>query len=330
MMENGRPKAGVIGVGTMGQHHARVYAELAEVDLLGVCDADADRAASVAEHNATRSLSRDGLLDAVDLVSIAVPTEYHYELARECIERGVHVLVEKPFVAEREEGERLASLAEERDVRIQVGHIERFNPAVAAVREVLDDHDLIAVDAKRLSPPLDRNIEDSAAFDLMIHDIDVLFSLAGSELTALNASGTRENRYIDAQLGFESGVVASLTASRLTQEKVRKLSITTAESWIVVDYLDQSIEMHRHSLPEYIEQQGELRYRHEGIVERPMVESAEPLKRELASFVECVRSGREPEVSVADGLCALDVAKRIDELAAESGANAPELPSDSP
>jgi predicted dehydrogenase len=186
------------------------------------------------------------------------------------------------------------------------------------------------IDAKRLSPPLDRNIEDSAAFDLMIHDIDVLFSLAGSELTALNALGTRENRYIDAQLGFESGVVASLTASRLTREKVRKLSITTTESWIVVDYLDQSIEMHRHSLPEYIEQQGELRYRHEGIVERPMVESVEPLKRELASFVECVRSGREPEVSAADGLCALDVAKRIDELAAESGANAPELPSDSP
>jgi predicted dehydrogenase len=330
MMENGRPKAGVIGVGTMGQHHARVYGELAEVDLVGICDADADRAVSVAEHNATRSLSREALLDAVDLVSIAVPTEYHYELARECIERGVHVLVEKPFIAEREEGERLASLATEHDVRVQVGHIERFNPAVAAVREVLDDHDLIAVDAQRLSPPLDRDIEDSAAFDLMIHDIDVLFSLVGSDLTALNALGTRENRYIDAQLGFESGVVASLTASRLTQEKVRKLSITTAESWIVVDYLDQSIEMHRHSLPEYIEQQGELRYRHEGIVERPMVESAEPLKRELASFVECVRSGREPEVSAADGLCALDVAKRIDELAAESGAKALELPSDSP
>lgn len=321
MMENGRPKAGVIGVGSMGQHHARVYGELASIDLVGVCDVDADRAASVADRNATRVLSRDDLIDAADLVSIAVPTEYHYEVARECIERGVHVLVEKPFVAEREQGERLQSLAADRDIRVQVGHIERFNPAVAAVRELIGDHDVIAIDAQRLSPPLDRDMDDSAAFDLMIHDIDVLFSLVGDDVNAINALGTRENRYIDAQLGFESGVVASLTASRLTQEKVRELSITTEESWIVVDYLNQSIEMHRHSLPEYIEQQGELRYRHEGIVERPMVESAEPLGRELASFVECVSTGREPEVTAADGLRALDVAKRIDELAGDRAAS---------
>ena len=323
-MENGRWKAGVIGVGSMGQHHARVYGELTSVDLVGVCDVDADRAASVADRNDTRVLSRDDLIDAADLVSIAVPTEYHYEVARECIERGAHVLVEKPFVAEREQGERLRSLADDHDVRVQVGHIERFNPAVAAVREFIDDHDLIAIDAQRLSPPLDRDIDDSAAFDLMIHDIDVVFSLVGDDVNAINALGTRSNRYINAQLGFESGVVASLTASRLTQEKVRKLSITTEESWIVVDYLNQSIEMHRHSLPEYIEQQGELRYRHEGIVERPMVESAEPLRRELASFVECVSAGREPEVTAADGLRALDVAKRIDELAATTDATAPE------
>ena len=318
MMENGRPKAGVIGVGVMGQHHARVYGELTGADLVGICDADGDRAARVAERHGTRSHSRDALIDVCDLVSIAVPTEYHYEVARECIERGVHVLIEKPFVAEREAGERLASLAVDHDVRIQVGHIERFNPAVEAVNELIDDHDVIAVDAQRLSPPPAREIDDSATFDLMIHDIDVCFSLVGDDLRALNAVGTRENRYIDAQLGFESGVVASLTASRATQEKVRKLSITTDESWIVVDYLDQSIEMHRHSMPEYIEQQGELRYRHEGIVERPMVESAEPLQRELASFVECATSGIEPEVTAADGLRALDVAKRIDGLAADA------------
>jgi predicted dehydrogenase len=330
MIENGRPKAGVIGVGSMGQHHARVYSELADVDLVGICDVDADRAASVAARNDARTLSREALIDAVDLVSIAVPTEFHCEVARECIERGVHVLIEKPFVAEREAGEELASLAAEREVRVQVGHIERFNPAVAAVRDRIEGSDLIAIDARRLSPPLDRDVSDSAAFDLMIHDIDVLFSLVGDDLTALNGLGTCGNRYIDAQMGFESGVVASLTASRITQEKVRELSITTAESWIVVDYLDQSIEMHRHSLPEYIEEQGELRYRHEGIVERPMVESAEPLRRELEAFVECVTTGREPEVTAADGLRALDVAKRIDDLAAERTMNAVELRSNSP
>jgi predicted dehydrogenase len=323
MIENGRPKAGVIGVGSMGQHHARVYAELADIDLVGVCDADADRAASVAERSDARVLSRDALVEAIDLVSIAVPTTYHYEVARDCIERGVAVLVEKPFVADREDGVRLASLAAEYGVRVQVGHIERFNPAVDAVRDVLDAGDVVAVDAQRLSPPLDRAMDDSAAFDLMIHDIDILFSLVGDDVASINALGTRENRYIDAQLGFENGVVASLTASRVTQEKVRELSITTDDAWIVVDYLDQSIEIHRHSLPEYIEQQGELRYRHEGIVERPIVESAEPLQRELSSFVDCVTTGREPVVTAADGLRALDVAKRIDDLAA-TVASAPE------
>jgi predicted dehydrogenase len=313
-----RLRAGVIGVGSMGQHHARVYNDLPGAELLGVSDADAERAETVAARQGVAAYRRDGLLDAVDLVSIAVPTEFHYETARACIERGVHVLVEKPFVAEPEQGERLIELANERGVLIQVGHVERFNPAVAAVREVLADSEVIALDARRLGPSLDRNIADSAAFDLMIHDIDVVLSLVDGDLSTVNALGTRENRYIDAQLSFENGVVASLTASRVTQEKVRELSITAAECWITLDYLSQSVELHRHSLPEYIEQNGGVHYRHEGIVERPMVASGEPLGRELEAFVEAVRDGTQPEVSAADGLAALRVARRIDDLAASS------------
>ena len=313
---DGRLRAGVIGVGSMGQHHARVYNELPGVSLVGVTDVDMDRAAEIAARQNTEALQRDALLEGVDLVSIAVPTEYHYGTARTCIERGVDVLVEKPFVADPDQGEALIELAAKRDVVIQVGHIERFNPAIEAARDVLADEGIIAADARRLGPPLDREITDSAVFDLMIHDIDVLLSIAGEPPATVNALGTHGNRYIDAQVGFPNGIVASLTASRVTQEKVRELTITAEECWITIDYLSQSVDVHRASLPEYIEHDGGVRYRHEGTVERPMVESAEPLKRELAAFAAAVRDGGDPVVSAADGLAALEVAQRIDDLAA--------------
>ena len=311
-------RAGVIGVGSMGQHHARVYEELPDAELVGVADADADRANEVAARQGVEAYPRDALLGAVDLASIAVPTEYHYELARACIERGVDVLVEKPFVADPEQGRTLLELADERDVLIGVGHVERYNPAVAAAREVLADAEIVAADARRLGPPLDRDIADSAVLDLMIHDIDVILSLVGKEIETVNALGTRENRYIDAQMGFADSTVASLTASRVTQKKVRELSITAADCWITVDYLDQSVEVHRGSSPEYIERDGEVHYRHEGIVERPLVESGEPLGRELTAFLRAVRKRRPPDVSAADGLAALRVAGRIEELASRS------------
>ena len=311
-------RAGVIGVGSMGQHHARVYEELPDAELVGVADADADRANEVAARQGVEAYPRDALLGAVDLASIAVPTEYHYELARACIERGVDVLVEEPFVADPKQGRPLLELADERDVLIGVSHVERYNPAVAAAREVLADAEIVAADARRLGPPLDRDIADSAVLDLMIHDIDVILSLVGKEIETVNALGTRENRYIDAQMGFADSTVASLTASRVTQKKVRELSITAADCWITVDYLDQSVEVHRGSSPEYIERDGEVRYRHEGIVERPLVESGEPLGRELAAFLRAVRERRPPDVSAADGLAALQVAERIEELASRS------------
>ena len=309
--------AGVIGVGTMGQHHARVYNELPDVELVGVTDADAGRAAAIASRQGTTAYRRDALLEAIDLVSVAVPTEFHYETARACIEHGVGVLVEKPFVATYEQGRELIDLAAACGVVVGVGHVERFNPAVAAAREVLADTEILALDARRLGPPLDRDIADSAVFDLMIHDIDVVLSLVDADLERVNALGTRENRYIDAQLGFADGTIASLTASRLTQKKVRDLSITAEGCWVTLDYLSQSVELHRRSLPEYIERNGGVRYRHEGIVERPMVASGEPLRRELAAFVRAVREGTTPIVSAEDGLAAIEVAERIDELAAE-------------
>ena len=314
-MSTAPTRVGVIGVGSMGQNHARVYAELPDVELVGVADTDADRAREIAASHGTQARSRAELLDRADAVSIAVPTAHHADLARECIEAGVDVLVEKPFVADPETGRELADLAHDRGAVIQVGHIERFNPAVRAVAEILDEQEIIAIDAQRLGSPRERTIADNAVMDLMIHDIDVVLSLIDEDVTTVNALGAEENRYIDAQLRFDGGVVASLTASRVTQKKIRQLSITTRECWIAVDYIDRSVAIHRHSLPEYVERKSGMHYRHEGVVERPMVDSGEPLKEELASFVDCVRERTSPLVTAEDGLRALSVARRIDRLA---------------
>ena len=310
-------RVGVVGVGSMGSNHVRVYRELPGADLHGVADANGDRAADVAEQYGTTVVPYEELLQQVDAVSIAVPTRYHYELARAAIDRGVAVLVEKPFVANPTEGRRLVARAAAADVPLQVGHIERFNPAVEVLAEVVSGRDLIAVEARRLGPPVGRNVGDGVVLDLMIHDLDVLLSLVDSEVQHVDAAGTRDNQYVTANIGFENGTVSTLTASRLTQEKVRELSVTTEDSQVNLDYMDQSVLIHRSSTPAYVESNESVRYRNESVVERPMVESSEPLRRQLESFLHSVATGEEPVVTGEDGLAVLDIAREIDRLASE-------------
>jgi predicted dehydrogenase len=309
-------RVGVIGVGSMGQNHVRVYEELSETRLVGVYDSDHGRARSVADAFGTDVLEPRDLLDAVDAVSIAVPTSYHYEIARECIDAGVHVLVEKPFVENLDDGRRLIEFADRRDLVLQVGHIERFNPAVVTLMDLVDDLDVIALDAKRLGPPLDREIEDSAVMDLMIHDIDILLSILDGRIETVCATGSRDSNYATATIQTEAGRIGELTASRVTQQKVRELTITAEQCRVIVDYIDQSIEITRQSLPEYAREQDSFRYRHENIVEQVLVERREPLKNELSAFAEAIRTEGEPVVPGEDGIRALELAREIDELAA--------------
>ncbi|MFD1640926.1 Gfo/Idh/MocA family protein [Halohasta litorea] len=305
--------AGVIGVGSMGQHHARIYNELPEANLVGVYDVDTEQAVEIAEKNGTEALEIDELLASVEVVSIAVPTAYHYEMATKAIEHGVHVLIEKPFVDERDQGEELLAQADENDVLVQVGHIERFNPAIMALRDIVPDLDIISVDAKRLGPPIDRELGDTVVRDLMIHDIDILLWLIDASVTSVAAFDTNEAHTI-ANFEFDDGTVGSLTASRVTQRKVRELTITAESCHVEVDYIDQSVEIYRHSLPEYIEENGDIRYRHESIVERPMVDNAEPLKSELSAFIDAAQTGNIPTVSGQDGLRAVEYVEAIEEL----------------
>ncbi|WP_255194940.1 Gfo/Idh/MocA family protein [Halorarius litoreus] len=326
-MSKGAPvHAGVIGVGTMGQNHARVYRELPETALYGVYDADRDRAAQVAETYGTAVAPMGELLDAVDVVSVAVPTQYHYETVRECIDAGVDVLVEKPFVEDPAKGRKLVEFAAERGVTLQVGHIERFNPATRKLMEIVDDLEIIAVDARRLGPPIDRDIDDTAVMDLMIHDLDIVTALVDDEVTSVDAIGNHDVDYAAANLQFDSGIVAQLTASRVTQEKERQLSLSAKRCRVKVDYIEQTIEIHRQSLPEYVEEDGDVTYHHENIVERVSVEKREPLKNELSAFVEAATEGTEPVVTGEDGLRALRLTRTIDDLARERTSVDPPAP----
>lgn len=313
---------GVIGVGSMGAHHARVYAGLPEVELVGVADADWDRTKEVASKHGTRPLNQGTLLEAVDAVSVVVPTQYHASVVREAFDADTHVLVEKPFVDDPAEGRELLALAEARDLRLQVGHIERFNPAVRALMDVLPEMDVLAVDARRLGPPVDRENTDSVVNDLMIHDLDVLLSLFDTEVDDVFAAGIDGEPHATATLKLDNGVLGTLTASRITHQKIRKLAVTGRECRVNVDYLTQSVRIHRHSLPGYVESDGDVRYRSESVVERPQVNSGEPLHEELASFVSAVNTGTTPEVTGHDGLRALELTRRIGD---EIGVPAPTI-----
>jgi len=311
----GPVRVGVVGVGSMGRNHARVYDELEAADLVGVADRDAERASEVADAHATRAYDARELLDAVDAVSVVVPTAYHADVLADCIDAGVHALVEKPFVADVETGRDLAQRARTAGVTLQVGHIERFNPAVRTTANVVENLDVLAVDAQRLGPPLDRDLGSNVVHDLMIHDLDVVCALLEDTPGSVTAAGGHDGQYATATCTFPGDVVASFTASRVTQRKVRRLCITARECQVLVDYTDQSVEIHRSSAPEYVAGSGGFRHRTESVVERPMVDNGEPLAHELSAFLDAIQTDAEPVVTAADGLRALELATRVDDLA---------------
>ncbi len=307
-------RAGVIGVGTMGANHARLYSELQTVDLIGVSDLDTEQADRVAASYGTESTSLESLLERCEVVTVAVPTAAHRSVVIRCLEAGVHVLVEKPIAETQAEARELAQQADEAGLVLQVGHVERFNPAVQTLIELIDDLDVLALEAERLGPPVDRMGNDSVALDLMIHDIDVVSALLAGEPTSIVAASTADNQHTTATLQYGDGIIATLTASRVTQKKVRRLTITARECLVEVDYLEQRVLIHRKSFPEYVTNDGRNRYRHESIIERPRVENREPLRCEIESFLEAVESGSEPVVTAEDGIRALETVQAIEQL----------------
>jgi virulence factor len=309
-------RVGVIGVGVMGERHCRVYSSLRGINIVGIADLDAERGRAVAVQYDTRYFKnhRD-LLREVNAVSIATPTPAHFDLTMEALEQGVHVLVEKPLAETLEQGEHVVAEAEKRNLLLQVGHIERFNPAYIELKNVTEGMHLIAINMRRLSPFDLSNTDVDVIRDLMVHDLDLVTDLAGRRLEGINAWGRSTTTggidHAVANLSFRDGPIVTLFASRITEQKVRLMEVIVEGAYIEADLLSKSILVHRRTLPQYLDNRRSTKYRQESIIERIYVPMAEPLMLELRDFVECVSENKPSRVPGVDGLYALRLAQAV-------------------
>lgn len=302
-------RVAVIGVGHLGQHHARILAAMDGVDLVAVVDKKADRAKEIAEKYGTAALSdASEVINRVDAVSIATPTVTHVEIALPFVEAGVAVLVEKPLAAGLQEADRLLAAAEKRGTILATGHTERFNPAVAVALPLVASPRFIEI--HRLGTFPERSLDIDVVFDLMIHDLDLLLAVVRSPVAAIEAVGvnvlTPRVDIANARLRFESGCIANVTASRISRDRVRKARFFQHDAYVSIDYAAQEVEVYR-----LVPQDGGRPNIQGGRLE---VAREEPLHRELADFVDAVKSKRPPVVTGQDGRDALALATRIAEL----------------
>lgn len=311
-------KVGVIGVGRMGQRHCRVYANLRRVQLAGLSDANAQFGRTIAaQYDVPFYTSLDELLANVDAVSLVTPTPQHFELAKQCIEHGVHVLIEKPITATLEEAEQLTKIAEASGLIVQIGHIERFNSAYMELKNALDGKQMLACEFRRQSPSEGSNVDVDVVLDLMIHDTNLVLDLMRGQMPdwiearGLSVfSGTIDHAV--AQVGYNSGQMFTLTASRITEAKVRSINVVAREAFLQCDLLTKSLDLHRHMTGEYLNQNHRgLKYRQESVVERIQVPFFEPLFLELQNFVDSVAENTAPLVTARDGYLALQLVEEI-------------------
>ncbi|KOS66681.1 oxidoreductase [Lysinibacillus contaminans] len=306
-------KVGVIGLGNMGQNHVRVLSQLGV--LFNVFDISREVTESTAlKYNVSPIYILDEIIDLSDVLFVITPTSSHYSIAKKIIQKGKDIFIEKPFTLSSLEAKDLISLANKNGVKIQIGHIERYNPIVRELKRILVDEEIISVDIKRLSS-FDPRIHDTdVIFDLMIHDIDVLFYLLNDEIDikgVVKKSIYSESRSDHVAMVAEtsSGILLNVTASRVTEEKIRSIAITTLHSYIFADYLTKNIQIcKRTNLQKII---GEATYRQENIVEKVYVPNYEPLFDQDSDFIDAVVSDKKVFISGEDGLRAIQFAEKL-------------------
>jgi len=306
---NGEPlRAAVIGVGYLGRFHAEKYAAHAEAELVGVIDVDGERARAVAaELGVEAATDHRAFLGRIDCASVAVPTHQHYAVAHDLLEAGVDVLVEKPLTGSVEEGKTLVELAARGARVLQVGHLERFNPAVLAVAELVTQPRFI--ECHRLAPFSERGTDVDVVLDLMIHDLDVILTMVPSAVRSVEAVGvpvlTPSVDIANARLRFANGCIANVTASRVSLKRERKLRIFQADAYLSVDYGEQRIRVCRRQPSD----DGQTAL----TVEDRAVPEGDALAREVDAFLRAVRERETPPVSGWDGLRALEIVQVIRE-----------------
>ncbi|MBU1108712.1 MAG: Gfo/Idh/MocA family oxidoreductase [Candidatus Riflebacteria bacterium] len=295
-------KIGVIGVGHLGQHHARLLAEIKGAKLVGIVDVNEAGRELAAKYSVPFYTDYRELEGKVDAVTVVVPTFLHHEVAKFFLERNVHTFIEKPVSKTLEEANDLVSLAGKKQLTLQVGHVERFNAAIMKLQSLCDSPRFI--ECQRMGPFSNRVQDVGVVQDLMIHDIDIVLSLVRSPIKHIDAVGISvlsDNEDIaNAHIVFENGCIANLTASRISEDRVRKLRIFELDKYCSLDYANQAITMRRKSnLEEKI------------IREELEVQKAEPLRLELEHFITCIKERKKPLVTIEDGKNALEVAVEI-------------------
>jgi predicted dehydrogenase len=307
MTDKGEIRTGVIGVGYLGQHHARIYSSMPGVKLVGVADINKERADEIAKtYSTTPFYDHRELLDKVDAVSIVVPTVLHHKVAMDIIANDIDILLEKPITTTIAEAEDLIREADGHSLILQIGHLERFNAAMMALAKIIKGPRFI--ESHRLGPFIDRGTDVSVILDLMIHDIDILLSLVASEVEEIRAVGvpvlSSDIDIANARIEFKSGCVANVTASRISKEKMRKIRIFQEDAYISLDYQAQELFVYRKAGGDGLEKPKIA-------MDRIEVEKGEPLQAELTAFIDSVRRRTRPLVSGHEGKEALKVALKV-------------------
>ncbi len=315
-------KVAVIGAGMMGKNHLKTYKSLNNFELVGVYDIFPEASKAAAEMFGIKAFSSlEEVATAVDAVSVVTTSVTHAEVGEFFLNKGIHCLIEKPLAATEEECNRLITAAKNNNVTLLVGHIEQFNPAIEQLHKLLADNSQIcSLATNRMSAASGRITDVDVAMDLMIHDAEVVLSLVKSPVTSVSASAVRNTKspsgkdYITALLEFANGATATMTASRITQSRVRTLSVTTNDNYIDLDYINQSIAVHSQgrmhnvapdSLPE------NMRYGLKGSVENLFIPTAQPLTSELNHFADCIWGKATPRINGEQALEALKVIWKV-------------------
>jgi predicted dehydrogenase len=294
-------RIGVVGVGHIGSNHARIYSELPNAQLVAILDIDPARADEIGgKYKAKAVASLNEFAGMIDAASVATPTSAHFSIARDLLAQGKHLLIEKPITEKTSDARDLAQVAAEKGLVLQVGHVERFNPVLSALEQRLTHPRFI--EAHRLSPYPNRSTEIGVVLDLMIHDLEIILHLVDSTLENIDAVGvpvlSRGEDIANARLRFASGCIANVTSSRISPERMRKIRVFQEDAYLSLDYQGQS---------------GEIYRRVDGQITREPVaiEKEEPLRQQLASFVDCALTGGEPRVSGSHAAAALELAVEI-------------------
>lgn len=303
-------KCAVIGTGYLGKFHAQKYANLPECELVAVVDTNAETALNIAMEHGTQGLTDYApLLGNVDAASIVVPTTLHYQVAKDFLNAGAHVLIEKPITTTVEQADELIAIAKEKNLILQVGHLERFNPAVLALDK---DEKPLFIESHRLSPFNPRANDVSVVLDLMIHDIDIILALVNSEVVKIDASGTavltKGTDIANARLTFKNGCVANVTASRISMKLERKMRLFRPSSYASVDFQNRILQKYRTGDKEMFPGVPEI------LSEEATFETSDALLAEIEQFVECIKTGNQPLVTGEAARLALATAIEITKL----------------